>query len=492
MTRLDDKARSARQSAGHREGWQGGLVNWSGTRTLFVREVQRFLEIARETLLGPVVSAALFMVVFVLALGGGQEGAKLGGLAYVDFLIPGLAAMSLLSAAFANGGFSLVNAKWEGNIFDLLTAPLSASELTLALFAGSVVRGFLVGGAVLLLLSLAFGIPAFSHPLWLLLFAFLGAVLFALLGTLTGIAAVRWEGLMIAVNFFVTPLTLLSGTFYSLQELPEAWRVIAVWNPVWHVVAGCRFGLTGFAEIAPSLSLLILGVCDLILFVLVATLFKARWHCWNAQQPPVRFRKLRNLFARPRTRKTTATTTSARQRLAEAVAHPYPVPTPLRGQVRGATTLVRRQFLRATSSPAAWFGEVFGTAILAYVFLLVVPSHGYAPAGWTSAEWLAPGLLALAVWDMAFASSAYNILLDRTEGGLEDTLIPPLSLPALLFGWVGGTLVIVLPVMLIGVIVLQVFVPLPADGLGVFCALALGTIFFCRPWRIGRLARQTF
>ena len=486
-------------------GWQGGVFNLGGTRTLFVREVQRFMEIARETLLGPVVSAALFMVVFVFALGGDKQQAQLGGVPYIDFLVPGLAAMSLLGAAFANGGFSLVNAKYEGNIFDLLTAPLSASELTLALFGGSVVRGFLVGGAVLLVLGLAFGLPAFPFPLWLVAFAFLGAALFALLGSLTGIVAVRWEGLMIAVNFFVTPMTLLSGTFYSLQELPAHWSVVAVWNPVWHVVAGCRFGMTGFAEINPALSLLVLSLIDVALFVLVACLFKARWRCWNAQQAPQK-RYVQKLLARlqgkpqgylsatkarflaktplaittaaPVAATADATTAqTAQARLTAAVATEYPVPSLLRGQLRGATTLARRQFLRAASSPGAWFGEVFGTAILAYVFLLVVPTTGYAPAGWTPAEWLAPGLLALAVWDMAFASAAYNILLDRTEGGLEDTLIPPLSLPALLCGWVGGVLLVVLPIIAIGILVLRIFVPFPVDLLGLLAALALGTIF---------------
>ena len=476
-------------------GWQGGRFNLGGTRTLFVREVQRFMEIARETLLGPVVSAALFMVVFVFALGGDQQGGRLGGLPYTDFLVPGLAAMSLLGAAFANGGFSLVNAKYEGNVFDLLTAPLSAYELTLALSGGSVVRGFLVGSAVLLVLGLAFGMPAFVFPLWLLLFAFLGAGLFALLGTLTGIAATRWEGLMLMVNFFVTPMTLLSGTFYSLQELPLVWREVAVWNPVWHVVAGCRFGMTGLSEVNPVVSVLVLGGMDLALFFLVATLFKARWRCWDAGQAPQK-RRLQKLFARrqvyrqarlfatpttaPATTSTTApitASTTARTRLTRAVANEQTLPSAWLGQIRGACTLARRQFLRAASSPAAWFGEVFGTAVLAYVFLLVVPQTGYAPAGWTPAQWLAPGLLALAVWDMAFAAPAYNLLLDRTEGGLEDTLIPPLSLPALLFGWVGGALLTVLPIIAIGVVVLRFFVPFPVDLLSLVVALSLGTVF---------------
>ena len=171
---------------------------------------------------------------------------------------------------------------------------------------------------------------------------------------------------------------------------------------------------------------------------------------------------------------------SARLRAAagQAGARPLP-PGALGGQARAVAALVRKAWLRTLDAPSAWLGDLFGTAVLAAVFLLVVPKTGYAPAGWSPAAWLAAGLAAVVAWNSAFSIAAYNLVLDRTEGGLEDMLVPPVSSLALVCGWLlGAASLALLTAAAAAPALFLLLAPAPADPLALFAWLALGSLAF--------------
>lgn len=222
-----------------------GAVNWLGLQTLLSREIMRFLKVSAQTLVAPLVSTILFMAVFALALG--HNGSPFPGVRYVDFLAPGLLMMAILNNAFANSSSSLMIAKVQGNSVDFLMPPLSAAELTVAFLGGAVARGVLVGliGAAIL--------APFAHvtpkePLAALFFGITASVMFAAIGLIAGIWSEKFDHIAAVTNFVVTPLTFLSGTFYSIDRLPAPFAAIGHMNPVFFLIDGFRFGFTGHAD----------------------------------------------------------------------------------------------------------------------------------------------------------------------------------------------------------------------------------------------------
>jgi ABC-2 type transport system permease protein len=222
-----------------------GAVNWLGFRTLLAREIMRFLKVSAQTLVAPLVSTILFMAVFSLALG--HNGSPFPGVRYVDFLAPGLLMMAILNNAFANSSSSLLIAKVQGNSVDFLMPPLSAAELAAAFLAGAAARGILVGliGAAILA---PFAHIAPKEPLAAIFFGVTASVLFAAIGLLAGIWAEKFDHIAAVTNFVVTPLTFLSGTFYSIDRLPPPFAQIGHMNPVFFLIDGFRYGFTGHAD----------------------------------------------------------------------------------------------------------------------------------------------------------------------------------------------------------------------------------------------------
>jgi ABC-2 type transport system permease protein len=206
-----------------------GPVNWIGLWTLYKREVRRFLKVAAQTVTGPVVTTLLFLAVFSVALG--RRAPPVEGVTYIQFLAPGLIMMAMAQNAFANTSSSLLIAKVQGNISDFLMAPLSAGELTTGLILGGVTRGLLVG----LVVSVAmwpFVRFALAHPGFALFHATAATLLLALLGVFGGLWSQKMDHLAAVTNFVVTPLTFLSGTFYSVADLSPAFRAAAHLNPL--------------------------------------------------------------------------------------------------------------------------------------------------------------------------------------------------------------------------------------------------------------------
>jgi len=222
-----------------------GAVNWLGFWTLYLREVRRFFKVSMQTVAAPVVTTLLFLAIFMLALGGQQR--QIGAVSYAEFLTPGLVMMAMVQNAFANTSSSLMIAKMQGNIVDVLMPPLSPGELTWGFALGGVTRGVLVGFVVAT--AMACFVPIrFAAPSFVLFHAIAASLLLSLLGVLGGIWADKFDHIAAVTNFIVTPLSFLSGTFYSIARLPEPWHAVALWNPFFYMIDGFRYGFTGHAD----------------------------------------------------------------------------------------------------------------------------------------------------------------------------------------------------------------------------------------------------
>jgi ABC-2 type transport system permease protein len=226
--------------------------------TLFYKEVLRLRKVAFQTLLAPILTTLLYLLIFSHVLSRHTE--VYPGIGYTAFLIPGLVMMSLLQNAFANSSSSLIQSKITGNLVFVLLAPISYGEFFAAYVLASVVRGLVVGAGVYLA-ALWFAPPVMQHPLWVALFALLGSAMLGSLGMVAGIWADKFDQLAAFQNFIIMPLTFLSGVFYSLHSLPEFWQGLSRFNPFFYMIDGFRYGFFGASDVSPWLSLSIVGVC---------------------------------------------------------------------------------------------------------------------------------------------------------------------------------------------------------------------------------------
>jgi len=229
-----------------------GRVNWRGTWTLAGREVRRFLAVWQQTLFAPLITAGLFVLVFALALGRGRG--EVMDLPYLAFLGPGILMMTVIQNAFANTSSSIISAKMQGNIVDTLMPPLSAGEILAGYLAGALARAVLVAGVIAAGMAVTLGL-GIAHPLWAAVFVVLGALLMGGLGMIAGIVAQKFDQMAAITNFVVTPLSFLSGTFYSVEALPPLFRAISYANPIFYLIDGARYGFTGVSDAAPGVGL---------------------------------------------------------------------------------------------------------------------------------------------------------------------------------------------------------------------------------------------
>ena len=233
--------------------------------TLIKREVGRFLNVYTQTIVAPAVTTLLFYAIFALAFGGIKR--QVGEVPYMEFLAPGLVLMTMVQNAFANTSSSLVISKVQGNIVDVLMPPLSALELYIGFVTGSVLRGLCVGVVTVIVIS--FFVPLHIHaPLVILAYAFLGTLMLGTLGLAAGIWSEKFDHIAAVTNFIVTPLTFLSGTFYSIAQLPEFWRGLAEYNPFFYMIDGFRYGFIGQADGSVFIGIIALLVLNLALMAL--------------------------------------------------------------------------------------------------------------------------------------------------------------------------------------------------------------------------------
>ena len=246
-------------------------INKTGLYTLVRREVGRFLNGYTQTLVAPMVTMLLFYAVFALAFGGIAR--HIGDVPYMEFLAPGLIMMTMAQNAFANTSSSLVISKVQGNIVDVLMPPLSPLEIYLGFASGAVLRGLLVG--VLTTFAISFFVDMTPDVLWrILVFGFLGTLLMGSLGIAAGIWSEKFDHIAAVTNFIVTPLTFLSGTFYSVESLPQMWHAMTFFNPFFYMIDGFRFSFIGISDGSIMIGLIYLSFLSFAVWFIAYFLFK--------------------------------------------------------------------------------------------------------------------------------------------------------------------------------------------------------------------------
>jgi ABC-2 type transport system permease protein len=255
-------------------------VNWIGLRTLYLKEVRRFMKVQLQTIWAPSITTLLFLVIFTVALG--RDGKMVLGVPFADFLAPGLIIMGMLQNAFANSSFALLVGKIQGTIVDYLMPPLSNAELLVALVGGAVTRAVMVGFAVWLVMLLWPGVHvSVAHPWAVLWFGLLGSSLMAVFGVLTSIWAEKFDHAAAISNFVIAPLALLSGTFYSVDRLSPVFQAISHANPFFYIISGFRYGFLGQSD-SPVLAGAIILLAINVVFALAAyLLLKSGWKLKN-------------------------------------------------------------------------------------------------------------------------------------------------------------------------------------------------------------------
>ena len=255
------------------------MINWGGLRALYIKEVRRFFKVQLQTVWGPAFSAFLLLLVFSIAFG--RSGVTVMGYPFAVFAAPGLIAMSMMQNAFANSSFSLLVGKMQGTIVDYLMPPLSAGELLSALVAAAVTRAVLICCALLVIVNIWPGHIIPAVPWAALWFGFFGSTLLALIGILTSIWAEKFDHAAAVQNFFIAPLTLLSGTFYSVDKLAPAFRAFSHVNPFFYVISGFRYGFLGTTDSPIATGVIVLLAVNVALGVICYTLIRSGWKLKN-------------------------------------------------------------------------------------------------------------------------------------------------------------------------------------------------------------------
>ena len=249
----------------------------TGWQTLFYKEVLRFWKVSFQTVGAPVLTAVLYLLIFGHVL---EDHVKVyDRIGYTTFLVPGLVMMSVLQNAFANSSSSLIQSKITGNLVFLLVAPLSHWAWFVAYAGASVVRGLVVGAGVLAVTA-GFAHLRLAEPLWVLVFALLGAGMLGTLGLIAGLWAEKFDQLAAFQNFIIMPMTFLSGVFYSVHSLPGIWQQVSHLNPFFYMIDGFRHGFFGVSDVSPWTSLAVVGtsfaVVSAIALRLLASGYKLR------------------------------------------------------------------------------------------------------------------------------------------------------------------------------------------------------------------------
>jgi ABC-2 type transport system permease protein len=249
----------------------------TGWQMLLYKEVLRFWKVSFQTVAAPVLTAVLYMMIFGHVL---EDHVKVyDSISYSAFLVPGLVMMSVLQNAFANSSSSLIQSKIMGNLVFLLLTPLSHWNWFFAYVVSAIARGLVVGLGVLLVTGW-FAHLSFVAPVWILVFALLGAGLMGALGLIAGLWAEKFDQIAAFQNFVIMPMTFLSGVFYSIHSLPTIWQNVSHLNPFFYMIDGFRFGFFGVSDVSPWLSLGIvsaaLAVVSLVAITLLRTGYKIR------------------------------------------------------------------------------------------------------------------------------------------------------------------------------------------------------------------------
>ncbi|KEP71358.1 multidrug ABC transporter permease [Thioclava dalianensis] len=242
-----------------------GAVNWLGMRSLGQREISRFMAVWQQTVLAPLITAGLFLTVFALAFGKGR--APVMGVDFLHFIAPGILMMTVIQNAFANTSSSIVIAKVQGNIIDTLMPPLAPWEILVGYLVGAIARSLLVAVVIALGLFLALG-QGIAHPFWAITWVVLGATFMGGLGILAAVFAEKFDQMAAITNFIITPLSFLSGTFYSAKALPPGFQILTHYNPVFYLIDGARYGFLGVSDSSPWHGVAVVGPAIVLVLAL--------------------------------------------------------------------------------------------------------------------------------------------------------------------------------------------------------------------------------
>ena len=251
-----------------------GRINLRGALAIFKNELMRAFRTAFGSIVSPVLTTSLYFIVFGAAIGGRIS--EIGGVPYGAFIVPGLLMLTLLSESTSNASFGIYMPRFTGAIYELLSAPVGVAE-TLIGFVGAAAAKSLILAAIILLTATLFVDYTIAHPFYAVCYILLVSASFSLFGFILGIWADGFEKLQIVPLLFLTPLTFLGGTFYSLDMLGEPWRSVAMFNPIVYLVNGLRWTFTGTSDFPIALSLgmtlLFLAIC----ITIIATIFRTGW-----------------------------------------------------------------------------------------------------------------------------------------------------------------------------------------------------------------------
>ncbi|MEN9432891.1 MAG: hypothetical protein RLZZ422_480 [Pseudomonadota bacterium] len=238
---------------------------WVAFYTLLIREILRFSRIWIQTILPPVITTALYFVIFGHLIGPAIG--QMDGYQYIDFIVPGLIMMTVITNSYANVVSSFYGSKFQGNIAEMLVSPTPNWIILAGFIGGGIVRGMAVGIAVTIV-SLLFSNLNIAHPFLMISIGILTSALFSLAGLINGVYAKSFDDISIVPTFVLTPLTYLGGVFYSINMLSEFWKNLSLFNPVLYMVNGFRYGVLGISDIAPWISF---GV--LIIFIIALSTY---------------------------------------------------------------------------------------------------------------------------------------------------------------------------------------------------------------------------
>ena len=248
-----------------------GFINWIGFKSLWFKECNRFMAVWQQTLLSPLVSSLLFLSVLSLALGNNRGDVL--GYSFINFLAPGLIAMSILTQSFSHSVSSLMIGKIQGNIVDMLYAPLSALEVSMAIILAAITRSLLIAIISIAVFSLIVDITIYNI-FFIFVFGFLGAFILGSLGFITGLWAEKFDHTATVTNFIITPLSFLSGVFYSIDKLPELFQKISHINPFFYMIDGFRYGFLGKSDGSITVGLIYLIILSIVMWYVAFLLYK--------------------------------------------------------------------------------------------------------------------------------------------------------------------------------------------------------------------------
>ena len=246
-------------------------INWVGAYTLYIKETLRFLSVFGQTIVGPIITSILFLLVISLAIGENRQNVL--GVEFIIFLAPGLIAMQVIQQAFSHSSSSLLMGKVMGNIVDLIGAPLSASEVTLSIILASITRAVMISIISVIIFSLVIEIKINNYLIFTS-YLIISSFIMGAAGFVAGLWADKFDHMATITNFFIVPLSFLSGTFYSVEKLPDFLVIISNYNPFFHMIDGFRYSFINSMDGSIKFGLTYLFILSIIIWIIAYTLYK--------------------------------------------------------------------------------------------------------------------------------------------------------------------------------------------------------------------------